>query len=258
MKHFWIIGLLFLAMGCGHDEYPLPANQINRYNEYETSLSVISSDELQIDLLESDPFQIISATPYANGFSLLVEYGGGCADHDFTIFWDQLIAESYPPQVTFIMTHQDYDDPCDAIVRDSLFVPYAQLIEDVDIFDPMIVHINNFSNDEQVTFDSWAHQFSEAGCEVPVIARAAACAEGPLGEFLFETGEKLEFNNLRVWLDPVDLNGELSALALTNGQSYTAKVKPVFNSEWWWDGTDCPSGVDSVGSVYPVEIICIQ
>ncbi len=258
MKHFWIIGLLFLTMGCGNEDYPLPANKINQANDNETSLSIISSAELQIDQLESDPFQIISATPYAAGFSLKVQYGGGCADHDFTILWDQLIAESYPPQVAFIITHQDHDDPCDAIVTDSLFVPYAQLIEDVGIFDPMFVHINNFSNEEQVTVDSRAHQFSEAGCEVPVIARAVACAEGPLGEFLFETGEKLEFTNLRIWLDPADLSVELSELALTDGQSYTAKVKPVFNSEWWWDGIDCPLGVDSLGAVYPVEIVCIQ
>lgn len=258
MKHFWTIGLLFLTMACGKEEFPLPANQSTQNNDHSISLSINSSIDLQIDQLESDPFKIVSATPYDEGFSIIVQYGGGCTDHDFTIFWNQLIAESFPPQATLTMTHDDHDDPCDAIVRDSLFVPYAQLIEDVEVFDPIFIHINNFSNDEEITVDSRAHLFTEAGCEIPVVARSVNCADGALGKFLFETEEKLAFNDLQIWLDIVELGENVAEVNLVEGQTYTMEVKPTFTREWWWDGTNCPSGLDSLGTVYPVKILCIQ
>ena len=52
--------------------------------------------------------------------SLDVEYGGGCETHEHALVaWGGWM-ESSPVQVEVMLTHEDLDDPCDALVRRTL------------------------------------------------------------------------------------------------------------------------------------------
>jgi hypothetical protein len=51
---------------------------------------------------------------------LEVEYGGGCRDHELDLVaWGGWL-ESFPVQVNVQLAHEDFDDPCDALIQKSL------------------------------------------------------------------------------------------------------------------------------------------
>ena len=62
-----------------------------------------------------DPFTILNAAVVDHELQLTVEYSGGCEVHDFGACWDESFAESEPVQVGLLISHEDFDDPCDAL-----------------------------------------------------------------------------------------------------------------------------------------------
>lgn len=69
---------------------------------------------------ESDSFTLGTVSAQGVLLQLEVTYGGGCGVHSFeAMAWGGWM-ESYPVQVNVILTHDDRDDPCDALVTDTL------------------------------------------------------------------------------------------------------------------------------------------
>jgi len=61
---------------------------------------------------------------------LQVEYGGGCEPHDHDLVaWGGWM-ESLPVQVNVLLTHEDHDDPCDALIHRTLRFDLTRLRED--------------------------------------------------------------------------------------------------------------------------------
>ena len=79
------------------------------------------------ELLPSDPVQIQFASVEANTLTLIVEYSGGCQEHDFTLVTNGLIQESMPPQIPLVLTHYGNEDACDGIVTDTLVFDLSRL-----------------------------------------------------------------------------------------------------------------------------------
>jgi len=69
-----------------------------------------------------DPFQIQDAVVAGNTLRIRLSYGGGCRTHDVkAVAWGGWM-ESFPVQVRLFLSHEDFDDPCDAwITRDLSF-----------------------------------------------------------------------------------------------------------------------------------------
>ena len=49
-----------------------------------------------------------------------VGYGGGCQEHEFTMYWSGLWAESAPPQTGVRLVHESNDDFCEAYLTQTL------------------------------------------------------------------------------------------------------------------------------------------
>ncbi|KPK62044.1 MAG: hypothetical protein AMS21_08305 [Gemmatimonas sp. SG8_38_2] len=61
---------------------------------------------------------------------LEVEYGGGCESHDHDLVaWGGWM-ESFPVQVNVLLSHEDRDDPCDALIHRTLRFDLTRLRED--------------------------------------------------------------------------------------------------------------------------------
>jgi hypothetical protein len=63
----------------------------------------------------------IAVDGYAQGATFVdvtVGYGGGCEEHDVWACWDGTILESSPPQLPFLIGHDDHDDACDAYITE--------------------------------------------------------------------------------------------------------------------------------------------
>ena len=63
-----------------------------------------------------DPLSINEVSIDENNLAVDLSYSGGCAEHDYALVVGEDIAESLPPQMTAILSHDDPGDPCDAII----------------------------------------------------------------------------------------------------------------------------------------------
>ncbi len=80
------------------------------------------------DDLRHDAFTIEQAELHGARLHLIVISGGGCREHDYELFMTPAVfMESYPVQANLYLWHDAHDDPCDAIVRDSLVFDLAPI-----------------------------------------------------------------------------------------------------------------------------------
>ena len=66
-----------------------------------------------------DPFSFTDVTTNGYALTVRVTYGGGCGQHRMDlVVWGGWL-ESFPVQVNGLVTHDDGDDACDAIVTEE-------------------------------------------------------------------------------------------------------------------------------------------
>lgn len=62
----------------------------------------------------NDGFRIENVAVVGDNLQIALSYGGGCKTHDVkAVAWGGWM-ESFPVQVRLFISHEDYDDPCDA------------------------------------------------------------------------------------------------------------------------------------------------
>jgi hypothetical protein len=105
----------------------------------------------------SDPVSLASAEILSDSLALAVRYSGGCAVHAFRLIAFNYWLESNPVQVVAVLAHDDPDDPCDAIVSDTITFGLAPLREAYrDSYGTpgtVVLHVTNDTADqESVTY----------------------------------------------------------------------------------------------------------
>jgi len=87
-----------------------------------------SGDPLQVcSSGPTDPFWLGSAALTGDLLTLEVSSSGGCEDHDWFVCWDGLFMESFPVQADLTIFHDAHNDPCDAIVTETLWIDLVPL-----------------------------------------------------------------------------------------------------------------------------------
>lgn len=71
--------------------------------------------------LKNDSFSITRATIENASLYIVVASGGGCREHEYALMMTPAtFMESFPVQANIYLRHDAKDDPCDAIVTDSV------------------------------------------------------------------------------------------------------------------------------------------
>lgn len=71
--------------------------------------------------LKKDSFSITHATIDNTSLYIVASSGGGCREHSYTLtMTPSAFMESFPVQANIYLRHDAKDDPCDAIVTDSV------------------------------------------------------------------------------------------------------------------------------------------
>ena len=83
------------------------------------SIPDINIDDELFQNAPRDAFQFNSVLLIGDLFIVNVSYGGGCEDHTFDLIATSFM-ESNPVQVNLVLSHEDYDDPCDMWVTEPL------------------------------------------------------------------------------------------------------------------------------------------
>ena len=74
-----------------------------------------------------DPISVIDAKIDGDTLAVSVEHGGGCEPHFYGSCWDGSFAESDPVQVWLQISHEDNDDPCEAVLTAEILVDLVPL-----------------------------------------------------------------------------------------------------------------------------------
>lgn len=69
---------------------------------------------------ETDSFTLLESNVNGDILSLLVQYGGGCEQHEWEVFTTGAYAKSLPPQITLSIEHNANNDKCRALITDTL------------------------------------------------------------------------------------------------------------------------------------------
>lgn len=86
------------------------------------------SDIAPLDL-KKDSFSITRATIENTSLYIVVSSGGGCREHSYTLHMTpSAFMESFPVQANIYLRHDAKDDPCDAIVTDSVVFELRPII----------------------------------------------------------------------------------------------------------------------------------
>ena len=67
----------------------------------------------------SDPLVLDTAQVVGQLLEASVSYGGGCENHEIDLVAFGGWLESFPVQVNVLLSHEDNDDPCDALVMET-------------------------------------------------------------------------------------------------------------------------------------------
>ena len=90
---------------------------------------VVISNIAPVDL-QKDPFTIIDPMIEDAQLNMTVVSGGGCRDHIYTLtMTPAAFMESFPVQANIFLWHDGMDDPCDAIVTDSVSFDLTPILE---------------------------------------------------------------------------------------------------------------------------------
>ncbi len=76
---------------------------------------------------ETDPFNILALSLNADVLEVTVEYGGGCKEHEFKMNWTGAWMKSMPPKINLWLEHENNDDNCRALIRETLYFDLAKV-----------------------------------------------------------------------------------------------------------------------------------
>lgn len=116
-----ILPLLIVTVGCRNSGESTAKAQKEHPKKVEAPRPIIKDPSVTISEKDVD----FTVTDWAiSGDTLLVgvQYGGGCREHDWRMFFNGAFLKSLPPQAILQLQHlvKDGPDPCRSVVRQSL------------------------------------------------------------------------------------------------------------------------------------------
>lgn len=97
-----------------------PADQTETINTKEKeAISVVEIDPTYKNI-KTDSFTLLESNVEGDNLILLVQYGGGCEEHEWKLKTNGAYAKSLPPQITLNLEHNANGDMCRALLTDTL------------------------------------------------------------------------------------------------------------------------------------------
>lgn len=99
--------------------------------------------DTKLDDIKSDPFTMKKAAIDGGVLKIDVRYPGGAKDHDFTLYWNGIVARSYPGKTTVVLKHDANGDNAEALITKTLQFNLAEMNK------PMIITVRTDHGDKQ-------------------------------------------------------------------------------------------------------------
>jgi hypothetical protein len=101
---------------------------------------------------KSDPFDVGSVRIVGDVLMIEVRYGGGCAEHSFTLLDTGIATKSIPPQHRLRLVHDGRGDTCEAYLSRELFFDISPLRKLYSSLDRVVILIEGIEGSTLYTF----------------------------------------------------------------------------------------------------------
>lgn len=92
--------------------------------------------------IQSDPFAMKKATIEGGQMKIEVGYAGGAEEHEFKLYWNGIVARSYPGKTHVYLKHDANGDGAEAYITRTLVFDLAEMNK------PMIITVNTDHGDK--------------------------------------------------------------------------------------------------------------
>jgi len=121
MRLLPLILSLFLLFGCKNNAPQTAKTEKEPSKSALAMRAIITDPEVRISEKDID-FTVTEWNISGDTLLVGVQYGGGCKEHDWKMYFNGAIMKSLPPQAVLQLQHlvKDGPDPCRSIVRETL------------------------------------------------------------------------------------------------------------------------------------------
>lgn len=116
----FFLALILLSISCIRQRELVTKPVQDSIVDIDATTAILMYEDPSDMPLHDDPAEIINIELQGDSLMLVTESGGGCEVHDYMLFGCHCFMESFPVQTNVFLSHDDHDDPCDAIVIDTL------------------------------------------------------------------------------------------------------------------------------------------
>ena len=96
------------------------ADQTETINAIEKETVSIVEIDPTCKNIKTDSFRLLESNVEGDNLILLVQYGGGCEEHEWKLKTNGAYAKSLPPKITLNLEHNANGDRCRALLTDTI------------------------------------------------------------------------------------------------------------------------------------------
>lgn len=96
----------------------------------------------KIDDIKSDAFTMGAVSIEGDVLKIKVTYAGGVKEHEFALYWNQIVARSYPGQTSIYLKHNANGDNAEALITETLKFDLTAITK------PMIITVRTDHGDK--------------------------------------------------------------------------------------------------------------
>lgn len=203
--------------------------------------------------VRNDPYRIVGITPSGRQWDVIVEYSGGCEQHNFYTWWN---GEWDDNEATFYLIHNANNDHCEAMIRDTIRLQMDEVLADQK-YNPASSDLTvlNASNAHKIAVDPHLAGITQSDhCTIQTALKGTLCGQGIWDSQWLLMLDTVE-NHEKVWLRPVT-NSSFVKLTKPEPGNYSVGVTLLFGYEPIDPDEQCATLPD--GSFVSVAVNCIE
>lgn len=226
-------------------------------NQFDTNQLITENDITYLNPSQrkeefpNDAFRIIGVTPLDQTWEVIVEYSGGCEEHQFFTYWEGLSnATANPNQVSFTLLHNSKGDLCERLVRDTLFLEIKDIFNADFTNDTLTISVVNGFTGKKIEVDPFLSKLSQGNsCELTANLVGTTCNDGFWQNQWFLLTDTVASYE-KVWIQPV----RAQDTRIPTAGRYKIGLRLLFGFEF--SQKDCDELPD--GKVIPATMTCID
>ena len=251
-----VVSAIFLSTACADDSVTIltepDPNTIPNVKSDGELFDILVGDRSEVT---SDPFVIRSSWREGDVLFVVVQYSGGCENHDFDFVWSaniDLVPEGQVgfDQTSLIIIHNANGDMCEAALTDTLTVDLADIGATINL-DQLNTRIMNGGSDQTFSVvQGFTGIPEDETCEYEVVLTEVICGDGLFDNKWFRFTGKEE----PAFLQPVAL---MALIELPPDQPI-GRYKVGVKVGTWTPDPDKAICLAYPGPSIPVEIWCLE